>query len=724
MRLKQPQSALKRNNSLYSATNIQSERIAPMSELFNRVGGGFKKCGSLCLRIFRSTGRILQRFSDAPLRIAVPILAAIAFIINSVLELCHKNSFFDIFSHIFTAPLVFAANLLIILLTLSLCLFLKRKLALMTLVSVVWILLGVTSSIVQANRGTALSAADFRLLKEVLGVINKYFTVSELIMLGVLLAVIAALLVLFFIKCPKGKVNYKKSLIAFAGVLVLCLITVSAVSGGIVLTGDTTAMYHQYGFPYGFTNSIFVQGIAAPDSDMQNKTDAFLSKTETDSTGETGDENTPTVSKPEPVTPNIIVVQLESFFDVKHLKDIEFSRDPVPNFTALKNKGISGFLNVVNVGGGTANIEFEFLTGMNIDHFGLGEFPYTTLLNSHACESLAYNLKTLGYTSHAIHNHIATFYSRNTAYASLGFDTFTPIEMMTDDVKRNILGWASDSILVDEIRSALDSTDGNDFVFTVSVQGHGGYPDHSVEHLIPPSDRDVDLYGFEDEKTYYQYHFYTYLIRQMDDTIGEICNMLDERGEPYLVVFYGDHLPAIPLDAGMLDNGDMYQTEYVIKTNTVLPAYSEIKNLNELDRDLETYQLSAYIQKLCGLSVGDITKIHQSELDTGESLDDILETVEYRQLSDDTVIEFEPTEMAFGTRPITVGSYKLSGTTLTINGSGFNRYSKAVINGIHRNTVFVSNKIIKVENVQSLPSTLDVLQVADDGTEFAYAKKP
>lgn len=90
--------------------------------------------------------------------------------------------------------------------------------------------------------------------------------------------------------------------------------------------------------------------------------------------------------------PNIVVVQLESFFDVNRLKDIEFSENPLPNFTQLSKRCASGFLSVPVIGAGTVNSEFEMLTGMNIDDFGIGEYPYKTVLKEKTCESLAYNL--------------------------------------------------------------------------------------------------------------------------------------------------------------------------------------------------------------------------------------------------------------------------------------------------------------------------------------------
>ncbi len=41
-------------------------------------------------------------------------------------------------------------------------------------------------------------------------------------------------------------------------------------------------------------------------------------------------------------------------------------------------------------------------------------------------------------------------------------------------------GWAKDEILTQHIMEAMDTTKQEDFVFTVSVQGHGNYPETQV----------------------------------------------------------------------------------------------------------------------------------------------------------------------------------------------------------------------------------------------------
>ena len=97
------------------------------------------------------------------------------------------------------------------------------------------------------------------------------------------------------------------------------------------------------------------------------------------------------------------------------------------------------------------NSEFEVLTGMNIDDFGIGEYPYKTIVKETACESLAYDLKPYGYQAFAIHNNTGDFYDRNLVYPNLGFDTFTSVEYMWPD-NYTPMGWAK-GFRPDQMRS-------------------------------------------------------------------------------------------------------------------------------------------------------------------------------------------------------------------------------------------------------------------------------
>ena len=104
------------------------------------------------------------------------------------------------------------------------------------------------------------------------------------------------------------------------------------------------------------------QGISEPDGYSQEAIDVLLSEQD-----DLPDDRVR--------TPNFIFVQLESFFDANYLKDLTYGENPVPNFERLKETCSSGLFYVPSIGAGTANTEFEVLSGMNLDHFGVGEYP-------------------------------------------------------------------------------------------------------------------------------------------------------------------------------------------------------------------------------------------------------------------------------------------------------------------------------------------------------------
>ena len=124
----------------------------------------------------------------------------------------------------------------------------------------------------------------------------------------------------------------------------------------------------------------------------------------------------------------------------------------------LQENYSTGYLTVPIVGAGTVNTEFEVLTGMSIQFFGLGEYPYKTVLKDKTCESIAGNLSNLGYATHALHNNGGNFYSRAKVFANMGFDTFTCKEVMNIQDYNELGSWPKDNILADQTEKILDSS--------------------------------------------------------------------------------------------------------------------------------------------------------------------------------------------------------------------------------------------------------------------------
>lgn len=601
-------------------------------------------------------------------------IAILSMILNFVIEIFNRNSFLATLSSIVQKPHIFLYNTLIILVTLSITLLLKRRIATCCTISVLWIAFGITNNILLKFRTTPFTAVDFTLITDALPIMDKYLSLLQIVMLAILIIIAIIGIVFAFIKLPKHKgiLNYISNVCAFILILAITLgITSLGVNTKILAKnfGNIGDAFKDYGFAYCFANSLVNTGMNKPNNYSEETIQDIVEATEdfvpientTDSNTNIGED------AQETKTPNIIFLQLESFFDPTHVESLSFSSDPIPNYHALEENYTSGFLNVPSVGAGTANTEFEIITGMDLDFFGPGEYPYKTILRETTCESMAYNLKELGYDTHAIHNNTATFYGRNKVFANLGFDTFTSEEYM-EHLTYNPLGWAHDDVLVEEILNVLNSTQNPDYVYTISVQGHGKYPQDaeslyngqisdgidgdfkedeplasttSSDATIPsdsnftnqeiedssnendsmkePSsrleqttttdsyayDHVIDVYGIEESRKY-AFEYYVNQIHEMDAFVGNLIKALEAYDEDVILVMYGDHLPSLGITEEDIDNHNMYQTEYIIWS-------SEGVIDGQYDRDLEAYQLSAYTLSLIGQNPGLLTKLHQQE---------------------------------------------------------------------------------------------------------------
>lgn len=668
--------------------------------------------------------KLLNRLSTASFGATLALITSVSILLNITLEALGRHSILLALEYLAKHPVMFLYNSLIILFTLSCCLIVKRRATMLFILTAIWLGLGITNCILLGYRSSPLSAIDFTIVKSAIGLFTLYLSIWQIVLIAAALIAVAVLVVVLHIKCPRCRVSYKKSLlcVVLLGLSVFSINPFAQKINAIDYTvGELADAYDSYGFAYCFTMSLVSQGVKRPEDYSDDKLDE-LKKALSDETVPPDLETVPPELEPEPIeykSPNIIFVQLESFFDIRRINWLDTSEEVTPNFNYLKDNGISGYLKMENIGGGTANSEFEVLTGMNLDHFGFGEYPYTTILQSKSCESIANDLKALGYGTHALHNHTATFYDRHKVYSSLGFDTFTPAEMMTE-LTYNPLGWERDAVLTDEIISALDTTEGSDFVFAVTVQGHGKYPEElpDSDDSYPSYELEADLdapiiiSGTDDPQKLAQYSYYANQLRETDDFIGELIAALEARDEAFIVVFYGDHLPALSITDEELE-GDLFDTDYAVWSNIDLGE--------ETGRDLEAYRLYSYILSLCKISYGDITKLHQYELSNDIDLDDELHLLEYSQLYDpDEPSAFEPTDMTFGTHPRSIKSFERIGNSLYIFGSGFTESCAVEIGGFTRTAELVSSELIIVENVYFSDPPERILWLASDGTELAY----
>ncbi|MBE6573582.1 MAG: hypothetical protein E7652_04220 [Ruminococcaceae bacterium] len=601
-----------------------------------------------------------------------------------ILELINQRSLINTIKFVFLTPHIFLINFLIVAFTYGFVLFFKRRLFIYVITTFIWTIVGAINLILLITRNTQFYATDILVFRYGMFITMRYLNIIYVALMFIALVALIFGLVVLYKRGYKTneRINYFTSSIVLTATVILC--TVLIVVGNIIgfldsRFTDINEGYTNNGFVYSYGCSLFVQGVEEP----VDNSDKLLNKL------------IDTLDKPIVQTkdrPNVVFVQLESFIDPEEIKELELDTSAAPNFQRIQNEFPSGYLHVPVVGGGTANTEFEILTGMNLDHFGTVEIPYESVLTEKTCESMAYNYKALGYKAHAIHDFSAGFYKRNTVYSNLGFDTFTSFEYMTD-LEYNDIGWAKDSILERYILSALNSTKESDFVYAVSVQGHGSYPND-----FDDTENDISTTVPEPISEYTAaLEYYISQIREMDEFVGSLTDTLSDYDEKTVVVFYGDHLPAFNISSDLMKSGSLYETEYTVWANY---------DIGSETKDLKTYQLAAYVQELIGFSSGKVTQLHQIYRED-KDYELYLQTLEYDIVEGDAVIygnkgHFEPSELKMGIEDITVAEYDYDRETklLTVKGDNFNEFSLVYINGSRKSTVFVDKNTLVVENVR------------------------
>lgn len=650
-----------------------------------------------------------------------PIYSCIfaAIFINLIIEILGRKTFLNFLNYVFKSPIIFFYNSLIILFTLSFSLLFKRRKFVFFITSTVWLGFGITNGIILSRRVTPFTATDFRLIKNCLEIISSYISPFFMVVIGISLIALIIALVIIYIRDPKVNIsiNYKKNgLIIIVLSLLLLTSTKVLISTNILADyfGNIAFAYLDYGFPYCFSNTLLNTGIKKP-SNYSKETIDNIFNTEIAKKDQIliASNSSKLNTKSNNDLPNIIMIQLESFFDPTLVRGLSFSEDPIPYFRELKNNYSSGYLNVPSVGAGTANTEFEVISGMSLDFFGPGEYPYKTILKKTTCESVNYTLKEKNYSTHAIHNNTGTFYNRDFVFSQLGFDTFTSLEYM-DRLDTTPTGWCKDYVLTNEILKALNSTDKKDFIYTISVQGHGYYPTEAL--LENPK---ITVNGFKAEEDTNAFTYYVNQIHEMDNFIKNLTDILSKLDEKVVLVMYGDHLPTLGLEDDNLINNSVFQTQYVIWDNFDMPKE---------DKTLETFQLTSSILNRLGIDNGILNRYHNSSSNSLNYMED-LELLQYDMLYGEKYIydgenPFIATNLKMGIDTISITDAFEENEQLFIIGENFTKFSKVYINDDKCETVYINTHLLRVDKVSlEAADTITIHQVTKGGTSLSYSNE-
>ena len=353
--------------------------------------------------------------------------------------------------------------------------------------------------------------------------------------------------------------------------------------------------YRNNGFMAAFLGNLYLINIKEPDGYSVKKVEEIQQEILEQMVEEQG------TSVDLAKTPNIIVVMNEAFSDLSVLGDFNTNEDYMPFFHSLMEDYTSGHLMVSVKGGNTANTEYEFLSGDTMAFLPTGSVVYQQYIKDEVPTLTSY-LKSLGYSTTAIHPYRAAGWNRDTVYPKLGFEEFLDLTDFQDPYY--IRSYISDETAFEKIIEVFEKKqdDERKFIFEVTMQNHSAYSkeDPDVQTQIKLTDYTSVTTSVRAAQNYLT------LIRASDDAFKNLIEYFEKVEEPTVIIMFGDHLPSDYVsnviarltgynqEDSLEENQRSYQVPYVIWDNMGL----------EKDDSMELTSvnyLAAYLMKRLGI---------------------------------------------------------------------------------------------------------------------------
>lgn len=231
--------------------------------------------------------------------------------------------------------------------------------------------------------------------------------------------------------------------------------------------------------------------------------------------------------------PNVLVIMNESFSDLALSYNLDLSDDPIAFYHELitRDNVVSGVMHSSQFGGGTANVEYEFITQNATAFLPLGAMPYQQYISSNVKQSIVSYMNRLGYKTYGIHSWEKSGYSREKIYKFLGFDYFWFKENL-DNLHFIRDGYPSDQSTYEVYYDVMNNKpDGEkNFSFIVTMQNHLPY-----NEVDPNGIKFID--GDNDVISYLQ------SVNLADKALENLIDYLSDYKEDVVVLFFGDHQP-------------------------------------------------------------------------------------------------------------------------------------------------------------------------------------
>lgn len=259
----------------------------------------------------------------------------------------------------------------------------------------------------------------------------------------------------------------------------------------------------------------------------------------------------------------LIFVLSESFANPDRVPNVKMNQDASPNINNIKSNNTSGLMLSSGYGGGTANMEYMAFTGLAFNQFSRSlQSPYTQLVIK---QKHPVNIVNNFENATALHPYYSNFYSRDTVYPKLGFQTFKSIDSkgslaLKHKSKLETSEYVSDEASYEDTLNQVNQNKSGQFISLVTMQNH-------MPYNVMYSDNQF-IYKGHAASIPQQVANYAKEINYTDQATQDFLDKIDQVDKPITVVWYGDHLP------GLYDKNSLYkynvvehETDYFIYSN-------------------------------------------------------------------------------------------------------------------------------------------------------------
>lgn len=436
-----------------------------------------------------------------------------------------------------TEPVLYALNLWPIAATMALlfCLF-RNVFYSASLTTLLWGILSYVNLIKVNSRGDPFVPGDILLLTEGVEAVGNYQLDLQPDKLLVLLGLCLILLICgIALKTPKPRWYFRLGggLVVLAAFVITMVFTYPSKSLYEGLKGpsrtNVPAVFDSFGFPYCFLHNFNLYPVDKPPGYDAEAAAVYE------------DTYRKEPAAPEKA-PNIIMIMCEAFTDLPNLDTFTYSEDSNPiaayNRLAADPETISGHLVVSNTGAGTANTEFDVLTGMMTNKLSPATSSAFRVIHRNT-DSIPRMLSQAGYRTFFLHPGQNWFYNRESVYSYLGIadqvfrDAFTKEDYKGD--------WISDAAFLRVLEESLEVRQDATplFTYAVTIQNHQAYTYGKYGFIPAPPETDLTLSDAATQSL----SVYFEGLRDSANMLEDLTEYLDARDEPYILVFFGDHQP-------------------------------------------------------------------------------------------------------------------------------------------------------------------------------------